>query len=43
MIAAAGAVLDLYRELAIPLAAKHGVPYPSELDRLVSDRLREPG
>lgn len=43
MIAAAGAVLDLYRELAIPLAAKHGVPYPSELDRLVSDRLRELG
>jgi hypothetical protein len=39
MVVAASAVLDLYRELAVPLADKHGVPYPSELDRLVSGRL----
>jgi hypothetical protein len=40
MLTAASALLDLYRELAIPLSAKHGLPYPADLDRLLSDRLR---
>jgi predicted nucleotidyltransferase len=39
MTAAASAVLDLYRELAVPLADRHRVPYPAALDRLVSGRL----
>jgi predicted nucleotidyltransferase len=40
MLTAASAVLDLYRELATALASAHGVPYPADLDRLISDRLR---
>lgn len=30
-----------FRVLATALAAKHGLPYPAELDRLLSDRLRD--
>ena len=37
---AALALLDRYRELARTLAERHGVGYPDELDRLISDRLR---
>jgi len=34
------ALIDLYREVASTLAARHGIEYPTELDRLLSDRLR---
>lgn len=34
------ALIDLYREVAPTLAASHGIEYPTELDRLLSDRLR---
>jgi predicted nucleotidyltransferase len=36
--AALGAV-HFYREVALPLAAAYGVPYPAALDRLLQDRL----
>jgi predicted nucleotidyltransferase len=36
---AAWALLDLYRQVAIPLATSHAMPYPYELDRLLSSRL----
>jgi predicted nucleotidyltransferase len=39
MLTAASALLDLYRDLARSLAAKHGMPYPAELDRLMANRL----
>jgi hypothetical protein len=34
------ALVDLYRQIAQGIAADHGVPYPAELDRLISARLR---
>ncbi len=34
------ALIDLYREVASTLAARHGIEDPTELDRLLSDRLR---
>jgi predicted nucleotidyltransferase len=37
---AALTLLDRYRELSRTLGERHGVPYPGELDRLISDRLR---
>ncbi|MGZ8512928.1 MAG: aminoglycoside 6-adenylyltransferase [Candidatus Limnocylindria bacterium] len=37
---AALAVVDLYRDLATGLATAHGVAYPTELDRLLTARLR---
>jgi predicted nucleotidyltransferase len=37
---AALAVLDLYRDLALGLAAAHGVAYPAELDQVLSAQLR---
>ena len=37
---AALALADFYRELAPAVAATHGIEYPTELDRLLSDRLR---
>ena len=37
---AALALIDLYRELAPAVAATHGIEYPTELDRILSDRLR---
>jgi hypothetical protein len=40
MLTATSAVLERYRELARSLGMRHGVPYPTELDRLLSDRLR---
>jgi predicted nucleotidyltransferase len=37
---AALSLLDRYREVARKLAERDGVPYPDELDRLISGRLR---
>ena len=37
---AALALVDFYRELAPAVAASHGIEYPTELDRILSDRLR---
>ncbi len=34
------ALIDLHREVASTLAARHGIEDPTELDRLLSDRLR---
>ena len=41
MRAAAIALVDLYREIATVVAARHGIGYPEALDRLLTDRLRE--
>lgn len=41
MLRSAELILQFYRELAPPLAQDHGIPYPAELDRLVSQRLRK--
>ena len=41
MLEAALAIVDLYRDLAPELARSHGVPYPADLDRLMSARLRD--
>ena len=32
-------ILSFYRELARPLARRHGLAYPAELDRLMVERL----
>ena len=39
MLRAAQAIVSLYRELAHALAELHGIPYPTELDRIMSERL----
>jgi hypothetical protein len=39
MLRAAQAIVSLYRELAHSLAELHGIPYPTELDRIMSERL----
>jgi predicted nucleotidyltransferase len=39
LFAAARAVIDFYRELAVPLAEENGLPYPAKLERLMIDRL----
>jgi hypothetical protein len=40
MRSAALTLVDRYRELAQPLAMRHGLPYPAELDALLTERLR---
>jgi predicted nucleotidyltransferase len=39
MLEAAVAVLELYRDVARPLAVRHAVAYPNRLDRLLTARL----
>lgn len=39
ILRAASVILQFYRELALTLAEKHNIPYPAELDRLMSGRL----
>jgi hypothetical protein len=39
LLQAAHAVVRFYRELAPPLARAHGLPYPDDLDRVLSARL----
>jgi hypothetical protein len=39
MLEAVRAILHFYRELARPLAQKHGLQYPASLDQVMSDRL----
>jgi predicted nucleotidyltransferase len=39
MLQAAHATVRLYRELARSVGARFGIPYPAELDRLMSERL----
>ena len=34
-------ILQFYREVAPPLAQAHGVPYPAELERVVTERLEK--
>lgn len=41
MLEAALAILGFYRELAPPLARRHGLRYPIELEGLLRDRLDE--
>jgi hypothetical protein len=41
LFAATHAVIDFYRELAIPLAEEHGLRYPAELEQLMLDRLEK--
>lgn len=43
MLDAANAIVRFYRELAVPLAQIHGIAYPTELDRVMSDRLAKLG
>ena len=39
MLEAARGIVQFFRELARPLAAAHGIPYPDRLDWVMSDRL----
>lgn len=39
MLQAAGVILHFYRELAAPLARTYAIPYPADLDRVMSERL----
>ena len=39
MLDAANVIVGFYRELAVPLAQIHGIAYPADLDRVMSDRL----
>lgn len=39
MFDAARIIVGFYRELARPLAQAHGIPYPIELDRVMTDRM----
>ena len=39
MLDAANVIVGFYRELAVPLARIHGIAYPADLDRVMSDRL----
>ena len=39
MLQAVLVIVRLYQELAPPLARAHGIPYPADLERVVSDRL----
>jgi predicted nucleotidyltransferase len=41
MLQAARIIVHFYQQLAPPLAQAHGIPYPADLDRLVSDRLEQ--
>lgn len=43
IVAAAQIIVRFYRELAMALAARHGLAYPDRLDRLVSARLASLG
>ena len=35
------AIVQYYRELALPLARKHGITYPADLDRAIYGRLEK--
>lgn len=39
MLQAALVIVHFYQELAVPLAQTHGITYPDDLDRVMSDRL----
>jgi predicted nucleotidyltransferase len=39
MLRAARVIVQYFRELAMPLAQAHGIAYPFELDRMMSERL----
>ena len=39
MLQAALIIVRFYQELALLLARTHGIPYPAQLDRVMSDRL----
>jgi predicted nucleotidyltransferase len=41
MLQAARAIVHFYQEVAPPLARTHGITYPVDLERAMSDRLRE--
>ena len=41
MLQAALIIVRLYQELAPPLAQAHGMPYPAELARVISERLEQ--
>jgi predicted nucleotidyltransferase len=40
LLAATRELVELYRELAAPVARSAGIAYPADLDRLLADRLR---
>ena len=41
MLDAANVIVGFYREQAVPLAQNHGIAYPIDLDRVMSDRLKK--
>jgi predicted nucleotidyltransferase len=41
MLQAALVIVRFYQELASPLARAHGIPYPADLERVMSDRLEQ--
>jgi len=41
MLQAARVILRFYQEVAPPLARTHGITYPADLERVMSDRLQK--
>ncbi len=41
MLQAALVIVCFYQELAVPLARTHGITYPADLERVMSDRLEK--
>ena len=41
MLQAALEIIRFYRELALLLAQTHDIPYPTDLDRVMSERLEK--
>jgi hypothetical protein len=41
MLQAAWVILRFYQEVAPPLARTHGIAYPVDLERVISDRLQK--
>jgi hypothetical protein len=39
MLRSALVIVKFFRDLAVPLCAAHSIPYPSELDQIISERL----
>lgn len=41
MMSSANILLDFYRTTAVPLAQAHNIPYPAQLDNIMSERMKK--
>jgi hypothetical protein len=41
MLQAALVIVDFYKEVAVPLAQAHGIPYPDALEKVMVNRLEK--